>query len=88
MQPAAKTVAGRGIVPKKNPETPSTIHQTGTYAFSEGVSEPRHQTDAQGDCVRGAEVMASEESAAEAAAKLCGPAELPEEPYLTPSAFI
>lgn len=83
-------MAGGSIAPDENPEAPTALHQAGANALAEGVPEPRHQADAQGDCVRGVEVLASEESATEVAAKLHGSAELPEchEPHVTSSASI
>lgn len=86
-QPAAKAMAGGSIVPEQNPQAPSTLHQAGANALTEGVPEPRHQADAQGDCVGGAEVLAPEESAAEVTAKLRGSPE-PPEPHFTSSASI
>lgn len=90
MQPSTKTVAGGSVVPEESPEAPSALHQAGSNALAEGVPEPRHQADAQGDRLRGVEVLASEESAAEVTAKLCGSAERDEcqESYFTSSASI
>lgn len=80
-------MAGGSIVAEGNLKTSSTLHQAGANALTEGVSEPRHQADAPRDRIRGAEVLASEEPAAEVTAELCGSAEH-SEPHLTSSASI
>lgn len=86
-RPSAKTVAGGSAVPKENPEAASAVHPAGADALAEGVPEPRHPADAQRDRVRRAEVLAPEEPAAEATARLRGPAGC-DEPHLALSASI
>lgn len=83
-------MARKGAVPEENPEAPSALHQTGADALPEGVSQPRLQAAAQGDGVGGAQVLASENSAAEDAGRRHGRAELHrhQEPRFTPPAFL
>ena len=81
-------VARPGAVPEENPEAASALHQTGANALPEGVSGPHHQAVAQGDRVGGAEVLASENPAAEdAGRRRRGRTEL-EEPRSAPPAFV
>lgn len=62
--------AKRNSVPEEHPEASPTIHQAGPNAFAERLPEPHRQAAAPRDCVRGAEVLAPEESAAEVLAEL------------------
>lgn len=76
LQPSAETVARGNVVPEEDAEASSPLHQAGANTLPKGVPEPRHTAAAKGDRIRGAQVLAPEES------------EGRQEPHLATSAFI